>query len=270
MKWYLPIIFFFTVISSIVGQDLNIKFYNEDLKDGSIIVYADNNEIFPVSVELKLELKGLRTAFKNGDITVLRANEKRQKIASLHPIPGKSWKLRTSARSCLGDVSVHEYDTNYFYELPFERGYSEIVSQGYLGQQSHQGEYALDFNMPIGTPVHAMRDGLVIRVVDSNNKSCPDYSCMQFNNVITIQHKDGTYADYAHLKQHSALVNVGDIVEKGMHIADSGNTGWTTGPHLHIAVFLPAFDKRKTIPTLFRISDNDSAFLQPGKIYRRT
>jgi murein DD-endopeptidase MepM/ murein hydrolase activator NlpD len=92
---------------------------------------------------------------------------------------------------------------------------------------------------------------------------------MQYNNLVTIQHDDGTYADYAHLKKNSARVTLGQHVLMGTHLADSGNTGWTTGPHLHLVVYKPAIQKRKTIPTLFKLNDEESALLEAGKTYRR-
>lgn len=256
--------------SLLLCQELRVKIYDEDPGNGEIRIYADNQEPFPVSVQLKLELKGLKTDFKNGDITVLNAFEDHQQIAVLQAIPGKPWNYRMSSRYTMGDVLLTDYDTGYIYELPFEPGYQQLVSQGYLGLISHDGVYAIDFNMPEGTHVHAMRPGTVVKVVDINNKSCPAPSCMQYNNVITVLHADGTFADYAHLKQSSAKVGVGDRVETGSLLAESGKTGWTTGPHLHVAIFLPAFDKQKTFPTKFRISEGKAAYLQAGMSYRRT
>lgn len=262
-----------TILSGITGieaqEDILVHFYEEEINENEIHLYADNQEMFPVSAALKLELRGMNSSHRNGDIIVLRPNEERQLMSILKSTPGKPWGYKTAVQYAMGNVLLEKYDTNYIYELPFERGKSEIVSQGYMGKMSHQAEYALDFNMPEGTPVYAMRNGRVVRVIDKHDKSCTDPSCMQFNNLITVQHEDGTYADYAHLKQHSSRVQVGDIIESGAHIADSGKTGWTTGPHLHIAIFIPAFGKRKTIPTLFRIGDDTSGYLEEKKSYFR-
>jgi murein DD-endopeptidase MepM/ murein hydrolase activator NlpD len=212
----------------------------------------------------------LQSSHRNGDIIILEPNKEKQVLARLNPIPGQSWSYDTSIRLQFGNVLIERYDTNYIYDLPFSPGSQEFVSQGYLGVLSHENEYALDFNMKEGTSVYAVRDGLVVRVVDHHNKSCPDESCMQFNNFITIQHSDGTYADYAHLQQYSAKVKVGDHVTTSTPIANSGHTGWASGPHLHVAVYIPSFRKRKTIPTLFKIGEDQFDYLQPGKTYRRT
>jgi murein DD-endopeptidase MepM/ murein hydrolase activator NlpD len=251
------------------NEGFDIQVYDEIINDQEIILYADNHEPFPVSVELNLELDGLQSNHINGDIIVLEPNKQKQVLAHLDPIPGASWSYETSLRVTFGDVLIERYDTNYLYSLPYAPGSQELVSQGYFDARTHADEYALDFNLKEGTPVFATRDGLVIKVVDHNDKSCTDESCIQFNNFITIQHDDGTYADYGHLKQHSAKVLVGDHVTTNTHIADSGSTGWATGPHLHLVIYLPSLDKAKTLPTLFIIGEGKFDYLKAGKIYLR-
>lgn len=252
------------------AQNIDIRIYDREISDREIIIFGDNNEYFPVSVELSLELKGMETSHRNGEILVLQPRMMEQPLTTLRPEPGQSWKYRSAFKSFFGDVHTEQYDSNHVYELPFPRGTSEFISQGYFGKLSHQEEYALDFDLKEGTPVHAVRAGTVVKVVDHFNKSCPESSCLEFNNFIIIQHDDGTYADYAHLKQNGAIVRAGDQVATGDPIGYSGNTGWTTGPHLHLTIFVPAVNKRKTIPTLFRIGNDTSAQLMEGQIYRRS
>ncbi len=258
-----------SLATGLQSQNMDIKIYDKQMSDEGITIYADNNEYFPVSIELKLELKGMETTHVQGDILVLQPRMKEQPLTTLRPIPGKSWSYRSSVRSFFGDVLISQYDTSHVYELPIARGTNEYISQGYFGKISHHQEYALDFDLSEGTPVYAVRAGTVVKVVDNFNKSCPDASCMQYNNFIIIRHNDGSYADYAHLKQNGALAELGDEVSAGDLIAYSGNTGWTTGPHLHLVIFVPAVNKRKTIPTLFRIGETESEELQEGKTYTR-
>lgn len=255
--------------NGLLAQNMDIKIYDKQMSDEGITIYADNNEHFPVSIELKLELKGLETTHGQGDILVLQPRMKEQPLTTLRPIPGKSWSYRSSVRSFFGDVLISQYDTSHVYELPIARGTSEYISQGYFGKISHHQEYALDFDLAEGTPVYAVRAGTVVKVVDNFNKSCPDASCMQYNNFMIISHNDGTYADYAHLKKNGALAELGDEVAVGDLIANSGNTGWTTGPHLHLVIFVPAVNKRKTIPTLFKIGATQSEELREGNSYIR-
>jgi len=55
-------------------------------------------------------------------------------------------------------------------------------------------------------------------------------------NIVRILHDDGTHAVYAHLNWNSIRVRPGDHVERGEYIADSGNTGFSSGPHLHFEI----------------------------------
>jgi murein DD-endopeptidase MepM/ murein hydrolase activator NlpD len=70
-------------------------------------------------------------------------------------------------------------------------------------------------------------------------------------NLIEILHSDGTIALYAHLHWDSIRVRIGDHVVRGQYIADSGNTGFATGPHLHFAVIRNAGDENVSVPIQF-------------------
>jgi murein DD-endopeptidase MepM/ murein hydrolase activator NlpD len=85
----------------------------------------------------------------------------------------------------------------------------------------HTGQ---DFPMKIGSPVSASLDGYV-----SSINPGPDYGT-----AIVIDHPNGYQTVYGHLSERS--VNLGDYVSKGQKIGKSGNTGNTTGPHLHYEV----------------------------------
>jgi murein DD-endopeptidase MepM/ murein hydrolase activator NlpD len=131
------------------------------------------------------------------------------------------------------------------------------VFQGYNGSFSHQNEKALDFTMPEGTEVVAAREGVVIKVLQDNTESCPREECKKFNNYVSVYHSDGTFGIYNHIKYMGSLVKVGDTVKKGDHIALSGNTGFTSGPHLHFVCYIPGVPMPTTVATFFR-TDNGS------------
>ncbi|MGZ3938687.1 MAG: hypothetical protein ACXVLT_08415, partial [Flavisolibacter sp.] len=59
---------------------------------------------------------------------------------------------------------------SYIYDLPFKEGTSHKVVQGYGGLFSHKNKAALDFAMPVGTPVYAAREGTVYRYKDYSNE----------------------------------------------------------------------------------------------------
>ena len=130
--------------------------------------------------------------------------------------------------------------------------------QGYGSKFSHTGleEFAIDLDMPVGTAVHAARAGVVARVEESHAKGCWDDGCGDFANFVVILHSDGTTGEYYHLQQDGVLVEVGDTVRQGDKIAWSGNTGHTTMPHLHFAVYRATeWGLTQSIPVRFQSAD---------------
>ena len=121
----------------------------------------------------------------------------------------------------------------YKYLFPIRRN-DYRITQGYNGSYSHntpQSRYAIDISVPEGTPVYAARSGKVIslRGGEGNGESIS-------GNYIRVLHDDGTFSSYLHLQKNSIRVLVNQMVAKGEHIANSGNTGRSTGPHLHFVV----------------------------------
>lgn len=73
--------------------------------------------------------------------------------------------------------------------------------------------------------------------------------CAKYNNYIVIFHSDGTFAEYRHIKMNGSMVKVGDRVEIGQLIAESGNVGYSKRPHLHFAVYLQKLKKTEKLKT---------------------
>lgn len=123
---------------------------------------------------------------------------------------------------------------------PFAAGESWPVSQGFGGDKTHHGkdsEYAIDIVMPVGTEVLAARDGVVMDVEDDFNRGGTDMEKFAHKaNHVRLLHDDGTMTLYAHLDLASVRVRPGGQVRAGQVLARSGNTGYTSGPHLHFVV----------------------------------
>lgn len=90
-----------------------------------------------------------------------------------------------------------------------------------LGPRNHQG---IDFDVPVGTSVGAAAPGRVYFVGQLDGPGT----------LVVIEHADGYYTTYAHLSE--TLVSVGQFVDAGQPIALSGNSGVSTGPHLHFEI----------------------------------
>ena len=133
--------------------------------------------------------------------------------------------------SCRGDSD---------YLLPFDCGDSVRCSSGnHTSNHSGKDEYAFDFAVARGTVARAMRGGRVIRVRNVSDPGDGCYNgggsaCANLANTVEIRHDDGTVGLYMHLNR--GTVSVGDRVAQGDAIGRTGNSGWSTGPHLHVQV----------------------------------
>ena len=106
------------------------------------------------------------------------------------------------------------------------------VSSGFNPRRMHpvlhtvKGHFGTDFACPVGTPVWAAADGVISQI--GPNKGA--------GNMITIRHDNGLVSIYMHLSKFTPGLKVGTRVAAKTVIALSGNTGLSTGPHLHFAV----------------------------------
>ncbi|MFE9771518.1 M23 family metallopeptidase [Streptomyces sp. NPDC005931] len=103
---------------------------------------------------------------------------------------------------------------------------ARFAQAGGMWQSSHSGQ---DYAVPSGTPVMAAHGGTVVKAGGNGAGDGPAYG-----NAIVIKHGNKTYSQYAHLS--SIKVKVGQVVKTGQKIALSGNTGNSSGPHLHFEI----------------------------------
>lgn len=157
--------------------------------------------------------------------------------------PGGVWSVKTEC--ALGCVEAPEGTPDYCndnsgYRAPWTCGDTyKCTSGNHTSNHDGKDEYAYDFGMPVGTVLRAMRPGTVLRVrnVSQPGDSCYNgggSACANYANTVEIKHADGTVALYMHLSTLSA--SIGAHVERGDVIGKSGNSGWSTGPHLHVQV----------------------------------
>ena len=192
------------------------------------------NDLYaPVDVELKFE--GVQNAVGVPDKPIRWVLPPRSQIrlATIAPRdPSQPLRYKPKLRHALGDPRL--LPKPYRYPLPW-RGGPFRLTQGANGKYSHftpKGRYAVDIAMPEGTPIVAARGGTVVRVENEQSGRGNNPS----GNFVRILHDDGTMGVYLHLMKGSVTVREGQRVTAGNPIARSGNTGNSTGPHLHFVV----------------------------------
>lgn len=165
-----------------------------------------------------------------------------------------------------GDPAA-EHEPDAPYRAPYAVASGHPVSQAWPDTITHttrESQYAIDIAMPAGTDIHAARDGLVVEVESREFRSGLD-AALGTANRVRILHDDGTFAIYAHLNRSSVRVRAGERVERGQYIADSGNTGYSSGPHLHFAVMRNAGFEMQSVPVQFAGRDGVAVTARTGE-----
>lgn len=172
-----------------------------------------------------------------------------------------SRKFSLSYRYVIG-APLKDYVSSAAYLPPLAPGSHYQITQAFDGEYSHQdaqNRYAVDIMMPVGTPVHAARAGTVLEVDDDFFASGQQQVYADKANSIRILHGDGSMAIYAHLALEQARVQPGSKVQVGELIGFSGNTGFSSGPHLHFAVQINQGMELVSVPFQF-LDDKDKPF----------
>ncbi|POQ04190.1 peptidoglycan DD-metalloendopeptidase family protein [Pseudomonas syringae] len=213
-------------------------------------LYVRNDLYAPVEVELKLSSVTNVLGVSGSSATLRRTIPARsnQRVVVLSPKVGsKPMNYASVLSSTLGDPkgSVQAYK----YPLPWIGGPFRLT-QGPNGRYSHygvKGRYAMDIAMPEGTPIIAARGGTVVKIENSQSGRGSNAS----GNFVRILHEDGTMGVYLHLMRGSVSVREGQRVSVGTALARSGNTGNSTGPHLHFVVQRNSGNELISIPYEF-------------------
>ena len=208
------------------------------------------NDLFaPVDIELKLENVENAVGAPTKPIRWVLPPRSQIRLATLAPRDAsKPLKYTPKLRHALGDPRL--IPKPYKYPLPW-RGGPFRLTQGANGQYSHftpKGRYAVDIAMPEGTPIVAARGGMVVKIENEQSGRGNNPA----GNFVRILHDDGTMGVYLHLMKGSVAVREGQRIETGTRIARSGNTGNSTGPHLHFVVQRNVGLAVESIPFNFR------------------
>lgn len=235
-----------------------VTVYGENQDDGSVIILADSSHIIPVFVRVDVpQLINMTVSEALPVGARVEPGTVGQELFRISRAAGAAGRVgyALSYSFARGDPLTARHDDDHRYLLPFAHGTKHRLSQGFNGSFSHYGEnaYAVDFEMPEGTPVHAARAGMVVEVKADSRRGGPSTAYNADANYILIAHADGSFGNYAHLRFGGVLVEPGEWVEAGQQIGYSGNTGRSTGPHLHFDVRLPIADgSMQSVPFVFQ------------------
>ena len=273
--FFFIILFNFFSFSACAQNSVNEPFevYNvQNEEDGSTVIYATNTFLCEESIIIEFNtLKNMEADVKLPFKAVVPAGAEAYKLLTL-TIKDKTKESQFGfiTKFCHGNIYGKKNNDSIIYLIPYQAGEQHPIGQAYGGKFSHNlkgSTYAIDFDMKEGTPVCAARSGIVIFVKDDSNKHGKTSQFQEYGNYITIYHEDGTMANYFHLQKNGSKVKVGDKITAGQIIALSGNTGWSSGPHLHFQVFFYTTDMDfKSIPTLFLQEDGKAITLEKSEI----
>lgn len=168
---------------------------------------------------------GMNLIIPNGELPL----EKKPVVETKKVTTKKEAPAKAVAKSEIVSSAVQEKENEKEEKIitkPTSGYYTHPIPGSVLTQGAH-GYNSVDFGAPIGTPVVASAGGKVIVAKPTGYNG-------GYGKNIVIEHENGTQTLYAHLS--SVSVSVDDVVTKGETIALSGNTGRSTGPHLHFEV----------------------------------
>jgi murein DD-endopeptidase MepM/ murein hydrolase activator NlpD len=233
----------------------------DNISEGKLTLWAQNN--LPCPVYLKAEPDAIDIRFEQ-----LLPKGSKDKLVQM-PVDSldspDNFKGQIRYHLTLGNPdAIH--DSSYKYLLPYPRGTSHVLIQGNNSAFTHNmpnSKYAFDFDMPENSLVSAARGGTVGFVSVNSKEGGDDENYLHHANKIMICHDDATVGVYAHLQHKGAFVDVGEQVYAGEIIGLSGNTGYSTTPHLHFVVLAES----KSVPVKFRELPDT---LKNGFSYRQT
>ncbi len=237
----------------------------------SVQIVATNDFFAPVELTLDFDsIEGIEYPRPDDPrrwVVPPRSKEILLKLAILDNVAAPN--ARYAYRYTVGDPeATHQPSSPY--RVPYALALDLRITQAFPDANTHDtpdSYHAVDVAMPIGTDIYAARSGIVFDVMDTNFRGGLDRERdAPAANVVRILHSDGTYGIYAHLNWNSIRVRPGDFVERGEYIADSGNTGFTSGPHLHFAVVRNAGMLPISVPLKFEGANSDAVTPATGNV----
>lgn len=266
------------------GQEFEITYMQKEAED-RIRLRREGTDANPVyllfndywgPVEVEFRLSNAVNVITEPDLPArfVVPGQKEQALVgmgSLDPRQGFSFQIQLSS---VPGPPVPQRITDAVLSPPFPAGESYPISQGFQGTRTHNSadsEYAIDIVMPVGTPVLAAKAGVVMDIEEDFNQGGTNLEKFADKaNHVRILHDDGTMTVYAHLDLASVNVRPGARVIAGQRIARSGNTGFSSGPHLHFALQQNIGMQLVSVPFTFETSDGGTVKPEENRILQGT
>ncbi len=232
--------------------------------------YASNEYYAPVEVVLDLDvLEGVKLPPPEQSMRWLLPPRSETELLQLDALDDVAAPYVSYGFHYVRGDPEAEHSIDRPYRAPFALAKKFKVSQAFPIGVTHNtadSYYGVDIVMPIGTDVYAARDGTVVEVASTNFRAGPNPEEERAAaNLVRILHDDGTFAIYAHLNWNTIRVQPGDEVKRGEYIADSGNTGFSTGPHLHFVVLRNNGGRVESLPIVFEGRNGTAIYPQTGQ-----
>jgi len=273
----LTVLLLLTALSTTFGQETEGKkgTSREDVvavsqvgSRGRTTLVVQNHAAYDATVTLKITTDNGTVIRIKDETETYPAHSETPAARIIAADPGKRWKIRYRFHWVRGDMHA-QHDDSALYQLPYPSGFSHRVVQGYNGMTHHgHDQYAVDFGMREGSSVCAARDGVVVDLREDSKVGGPEQEYRDKSNFVSIRHADGTIGEYYHLKYEGVLVEIGQHVQAGDRIGLSGNTGYSSRPHLHFGVY-SAVDGNHIESHPVTFTSRQGSFTTPrrGRIY---
>ena len=238
------------------------------LADGQIQFHATNEFHAPVEIMLAFDrVENVELPPPMESLRWVVDPRSRSELLRLDALDNGAASVRYRFIYLHGDPEAnHRPDRPY--RVPFAIANKFTISQAFPVNLTHNtpdSYHAVDIAMPVGTDIYAAREGTVVEVASTNYRAGPDPREQGASaNIIRILHDDGTFGLYAHLNWNTIRVRPGARVKRGEYIADSGNTGFSTGPHLHFVVMRNSGMRAESIPVVFEGPNGSRVFPSLG------
>ena len=222
------------------------KIYELEKPDGSVLIIAENHHSMPFTTLLCAELVKMRSSVPLPLRINILPGDKPYILAVFTPEAPSGYSYQYTSKSQDGIYTGHLPDTSYVYRLPYRGVADTILPKKALtkGPPRGNGLNLYRVRLPANTPICAARAGTVIAVKHTRTTN---------DNLVYVQHEDGSYACYENIRQHSVIGQAGRLVAAGDTLAYAG--GSQRNELFWFAVQYATDSVSTTVPVIFQASN---------------